>query len=377
MNRRAIIAGLASLLTVRGADAVARCPNGTRKVRGVCVPHTSTPVPSATSTRAPNTPVPTPAPTRTPTPTSAPSSWTDLGVVDQIAAATTAWGRTISNLTQYGGFLFLGHGDYTDNTPNPCHLMAYGGGAYIDYGEVNTVALLDTRVVGDQLAIPFTDPAIGSYPTASFLHADGTLETLGAGFTPRAWHVFGSALFNGKRYLSGSHVVSSTTDARAIWREDSTGWIEGDFLPNSYLGSGGRVYALFVLGSTLYANPSGSIIKTTDGENWTNVGSGPNRMRKPTVVGGDCYYLTGDAGYSTGLSTLYRFSGSSPASVMTNVYDITVGDDGALYALRGDGRITDLNGATVATAPAGSRSIARMGGSWYAGTTDAHLWREG
>lgn len=405
IDRRAAIGGIgASLISLFAAtrDASTKpvtCPEGTVRRGNKCFTATPTkpssstptetmtpfptdtptvtPIPTETATLGPTeSPTATNTPMNTPTATNTLSSdWEDLGQVPQIYAATTEWGKTISNLTVFNGQVFLGHGDYTMNTPNPCHLMSFDGSNFVDYGAVNSVALLDNNVIGDQLAIPFTDLAVGTYPSMAFLHSDGSLETISGGYTPRPWHLYGSALFNGQRYVSGSDFETSTTDAKGVWRDDNGVWVEGDFNPNSYYGNAGRIYGLFVYGNALYASHSnGAFMKTTDGENWSSAGSGPSRMRKPLAYGSSIYYTTGDAGSQYALTTLYRFSGSI-SSVRSSVYDFTVGDDGMLYMLTGDGKILDATQKLVATAPSGARSVAKMNGRFYVGTLDSRLLR--
>jgi len=332
-------------------------------------PNSATVTPTSSSTGG----GPTATPTETPTGTAVPSSWTDVGEIPQIATATTTWGKTISNLTVFNGKVFLGHGDYTQNTPNPCHLLAFSpSSGLVDYGTVNSVALLDMNVIGDQLAVPFTDLAVGTYPSMGFLHKDDTLEIIGGGATPRPWHLYGSALFNGQRYISGSDFETATTDARGVWRDDNGTWVDSNFDPNSYYtGAAGRVYGLFVYNNTLYASLSGSFVKSTDGENWTSAGSGPGRIRKPLPFNGIIYYTTTDAGAGSG--ALYSFNGT-PRLIKSPIWDFTVGDDGSMYILGTDGKILDGTLSFVVDAPANARSIAVMGGSMYVGTTDSHLF---
>lgn len=425
----------ASVITAAGRGSAAKgCGEGLTRVRGKCVPMTPTPTPTntATPTNTPtetmtpfptdtptitttpfptdtptitNTPGPTNTPTSTPTETATPTQtatpdsgdWTDHGAIEPIASVpfTTCnyhnngdWGHTISNLTMFQGQLFLGHGDYSCNVPNPIHLLAWDpDSGVVDYGTVNSVALLDMVNLGGMLALPFTDLAVGTYPSVGFLHTDGSLEIIGGGYTPRPWHVYGAAIFNGQRYVSGSYASpygDGHSDPKAVWREDAPGdWIDliprtdttgNEFAPNSYYGTNGRVYALFVMGDTLYAGMSDGVIrKTTDGENWTTATTGaPSRMRKPLAYGGSMYFMSGDAGYSLG--SLSRFNGSSRSAVTSSVWDYTVGDDGKLYILKSDGKILDDKLATVGQAPERARSIAKMGGRFYIGTADSHLF---
>ena len=327
-----------------------------------------------------STPTATPSATSTRTPTSTPSSgaWVDHGPIEPIASVSTAWGKTISWLTPYQGRIFLGHGDYTMNVPNPTHLLAWDDSeGVIDYGALNTVALLNMNVIGDQLAIPYTDPAVGSYPTTSFLKPDGSIETLGAGYTPRAFHVYGSAIFNGQRYLSGSHIASSTQDGYAVWRDDNGQWVNTDFTPNSFYQTDDqhvakRIYGIAVLNSTLYSGASNGVIRrTTDGRTWSTVTTS-GRMLRPLVAHGKIYFHGVDAGYST--ANLYAFDGSRASTAFSSVWSHTVGEDGNLYVLLSDRRIVNASGATVETAPANACSLARANGKWYIGTSDSRLY---
>jgi hypothetical protein len=341
---------------------------------------TETPVPTSTATAEP-TQTPTPEPTATKTET---AGWVDHGAIEPIASVKYVtcqynsgngdWAHSISNLTRFGGRLFLGYGDYSCNVPSQCHLLAWDDAqGVVDYGVVNAVALLTMKDIGGMLAVPHTDLSVGTYPSATFLHEDGTIETLGGGYTPRPWHVYGSAMFNGQRYLSGSSFVTSSTDQQAVWRDDAGKWInptpEG-YIPNSYAGPSGRVYGLVVYNGALYHGGNGGIKKSVDGKTWTQVASGT--MIRPEVAEGAVYHTSTDAGYSTG--TLLKFDGSRVSVVASGVWNHTVGDDGRLYYLTSDMSIKNSAGTTLAVAPPKSRSIARMNGKWYAGTSDSHLF---
>jgi hypothetical protein len=291
-------------------------------------------------------------------------------------------------MTPFNGQLFLGYGDYSCNVPNPISVLAWDGDSVVNYGTVNSVALLDNNNLGTMLALPHTDLAVGTYPSITYLHSDGTMETIGGGYTPRPWHVYGTAIFNGKRYISGSYSgITAHDDPKAVWREDiqadgSRKWIDliprddcncNEFAPNSYYGTNGRVYALFVMGNTLYAGMSDGVIrKTTDGENWTTAITGaPSRMRKPLAYGSNMYFHSGDSGFSLG--SLSRFNGSSRTAVTSSVWDYTVsGSD--LFILKSDGSILDASLTKVDQAPANARSIAVMNGRMYIGTSDSHLF---
>lgn len=437
MNRRSAIGAVFAGVTATFAslrDGVSSaplvCPDGTKRKGRECVPFTPTPTqtstPQPTSTPFPtNTAVPTatsdPNATATPTasatsspsPTSTPSgSWTELGVVSRATAATTVWGKTVSNLVFWNGFLFTGYGDYGANTPNPCELIAWdlGTDSFVNYGSVNTVALLDFHPLPDgSLAIPYDDLAVGTYPSVSFLHANGTHEILGSGFTPRPIHVYGAAIFNGQRYISGSQYVPHNTgeDTSAVWCEapinqfdeqstdtriswnrmiphtDASG-PHTDWVANSWTGPTDttthtldRAYGLWAQNGKLFASMSGqtgSVIKgTTDGKNWATVTSGPARCKKPIVVGSVSYHGSNEPGSQLG--SVARFSGTTRTVIVSSgVRDHTVGDDGRLYILMSDGRILNESLQTVETSPTNAWSIARVGGKWYVGTSDSKLF---
>jgi hypothetical protein len=251
----------------------------------------------------------------------------------------------------------------------------------VSYGTLGTHAVLSMKVVGTQLAIPYSDPNGGSFPCAAFLNTDGTLEVVDGGI--RCEHLFGSEFFNSKRYLSGAHSCA----ARAVWRDDSGAWADPSLNPNSYFGGcvGGfaRAYALFAYNGALYVSvDAGPILKSTTGAlgSWSQVATGPGTMREPVPYNGFIYYgsvpSNAGAGFATG--GLFRFNGTSQTTIVSSgIWDHTIGSDGELYYLNSAGQIKNAAGTTVETAPANARSIAYVGGVWYVGTNGGHLWRKG
>jgi hypothetical protein len=372
---------------------------------------TPTPTPTHTPTNTPvpptNTPTNTPVPpTPTPTNTPVPGQWTDLGAIPQIAnlppktdCLTGAFPdryHTVTGLTLYQGKLFMGYGDPGCNHPTNVRLIAWdiATGTVVDYGTLNSNSNHRMEVVGDKLAIPFDDLSSGTWPCTAFLHSNGTLEVVNGNM--RCIHTYGAELFNGKRYVSGAHGgVGGCTNAYGIWREDTEfnppRWVQYSgstplFTPNSYFGtcSGSirRVYGLFQLNGTLYGGlfPTGGSVKSTTGAlgSWT---TGPSLINTSQAIGPQRPMLWNGSIYYTGLEPagdpgpFYRFNGTSYTVVSTGVWEHTIGDDGMLYYLTSSGAIKNGNGTTVATAPAGARSLAYVGGHFDVGTSDSHLWK--
>jgi hypothetical protein len=359
---------------------------------------TDTPVPTKT---------PTEEPTATNTPTQTPSGWVDLGVVSQIAAIGTAWGKTVSALTPFQGRIFLGYGDYNANVPSVTKLIGWSVSAqsFAEYADIPSHAILDNKVIGNQLSVAYTDNNdLTGGQSHTFDNADMSLEVLTWAPAEQPIHTYASELFLGKRYLGGSEYVPHLQpdgikpDQVAIWREDvgdpdGFPWHDvvvhgahNDLYPSSYYNplvntnTPNRCNGLFVIGSTLYAGINTfadggvKIIKTTDGHNWTFVTTGVTRMKKPVVVGGEAWFGNVDPGGGT--SALQKFNGTTRTTVVSSgVWDHCLGDDGVLYYLNSAGQIKNAAGTTLVTAPANVRSIARFGGFWYIGTSDSHLWR--
>jgi hypothetical protein len=323
-----------------------------------------------------------------------PSGWADLGdispitdLIDRVCTNQTNpdWAHSLSTLTYFDGRVYLGYGDWYCNYPSVTRLVAWdiASGVTLDLGQMNSNAVLDMRVDGGMLAVPFNDLGLSASDAAAYVHADNTVELISPPGQPIPWHVMGSAVFGGKRYLSGSHQRSSTQDGWAIWREDNGTWtVNGE--PNSYYvpsdtHSDHRVYGLFVLGTTLYAGRAGVLMKSTTGAlgSWSNV-SGvalPPRMKRPLVIGGNAYYGSGEPGLATG--ALYKFNGTNQTTLVSSgVWDHTVGTDGNLYYLTSTGAIKNEAGTTVATAPANARSIAFINGAFWVGTSEGRLWKQ-
>jgi len=336
-------------------------------------------------------------------------TWYDYGAIPPISDIGTVtcsfnsqgdWAHTIATLTLFNGKLFMSYGDYSCNVPtdsDPAYLVAWdiATGSVVNYGQLNSNSFHDMQVVNGELAITYTDPAIGSYPCVAFMDTSGTITVVDGGI--RAWHIYGATYFGGKRYVSGAWldpVTSGNPNAHAVWRDDggSIGWMRWDngnptFEPNSYLGTqrstsaAYRVFGLFVLGSTLYASFGGgtlntAVLKTTTGDlgSWTSTGSGPSRMKRPMVIGSEAFYGAGDPGLAA--SILAKHNGTSQTTIVSgaSVWDHTVGTDGNLYYLDTSMNIKNVSGTNQETAPTNSRSIAYVDGVWYAGTKDSHLW---
>lgn len=426
----ALIAVILAMIAFHSVDA-ARCQPGEIKVRGQC--YTPTPTiptatidPNVTATTIPtSTAIPTPAATKTatasPTATATPvgvSNWTDLGqaITESLppdgsgqrnclnASSTPNWWRTVATLIPYNGQIFIGYGDYGCNWPDRVRLIAWNGSSFVSYGTINTVSSIDMRVTEDGLlVVPYTDLSVGTYPSASYVFPDGSMQILDAGFTPRPIHVFGSAYFNGWRCLSGSQYVPhnnaedtqavwcerpiSQTDTRISWNdfiphEDHTDWVANTYTgPVDPVGAHvlDRVYGLWVQNGYLYAGLSGQggsrIMRTADGERWLDVTSGPSRMKRPLMdSAGNVWFGNSDSGGIT--SSLSRFNGSTRTIVVSSgVWDHTIGDDGQLYYLTSTGDIKNAAGQIVDKAPPSARSLAYVGGFFYVGTNDGHLLR--
>jgi hypothetical protein len=310
----------------------------------------------------------------------APAEFVSLGKNPFAAAQPTPVGRYLHTLEGWRGELFMGYGDYDENT-GPIEISAYNPrrSSYGTKLRFPTEAIELFRPIGDRLYAPATDPR-GDGPSAAVAvgKADGHWSN-----NKDVWmtHVFDIATFDGTDlWLVGSRGTQAIavrsrdgghTWATALALAPRSG-AEKDFA---------RFHFVFAHRGRLYVQAQdrrGGMFprsKVFDGVGWTDgpdLRPIPNTGAKPLALAGEIVYFgaRGVMAFDGGTVRLAR-------APQTRIHDLVVADE-VLYVL--DGRevlgTRDLAWwVSVGTAPAGSTSIGVLDGYLYAGTAESELFR--
>ena len=295
------------------------------------------------------------------------------------AAQPTPVGRYLHTLHGWRGELYMGYGDYDENT-GPIEISVYNPrrSSYGTKLRFPTEAIELFRPIGDRLYAPAIDPR-GDGPSAAVAvgEPDGRWSN-----NKNVWmtHVFDVATFDGTDlWLVGSRDIQ----AIAVRSRDGGGTWETALAlaPRGADGDFARFHFAFVHGGRLYVQAQdrrGGMFprsKVFDGSGWTdgpNLQPIPNTGAKPLAFAGEIVYF--------GARGVMAFDGRAvrlARAPQTRIHDL-VAADGVLYVL--DGRevlgTQDLaSWVPVATAPAETTSIGVLDGYLYAGTATSELFR--
>jgi len=295
------------------------------------------------------------------------------------AAQPTPVGRYLHTLHGWRGELYMGYGDYDENT-GPIEISAYNPrrSSYGTKLRFPTEAIELFRPIGDRLYAPAIDPR-GDGPSAAVAvgEPDGRWSN-----NKNVWmtHVFDVATFDGTDlWLVGSRDIQ----AIAVRSRDGGGTWETALAlaPRGADGDFARFHFVFVHGGRLYVQAQdrrGGMFPRSmvfDGSGWTdgpNLQPIPNTGAKPLAFAGEIVYF--------GARGVMAFDGRAVRlawAPQTRIHDL-VAADGVLYVL--DGRevlgTQDLAGwFPVATAPTETTSIGVLDGYLYAGTATSELFR--
>jgi hypothetical protein len=295
-------------------------------------------------------------------------------------AQPTADGRRLHTLVGWRGELYMGYGDYEENT-GPIEISAYNP-RLASFGSklrFPTEAIELYRPIGARLYAPAIDP-LGDGPLAAVAvgEADGTWTNNRAVFVTHAFDI--ATLDGADLWLAGSRraraLVVRSMDGGRTWgtalEVPPRSARDGDFA---------RFHFIVVHGGRIYVQAQdyvGGVFPRSqlwDGTGWRD---GPdllpiaNTGAKPYPIAGRVAYL--------GARGLMAFDGHEARVVRTpaaRILDLTLAGR-TLYVL--DGRevvaTEDLARWTpVATAPPRARSIGVLDGYLYAGTADSELYR--
>ena len=309
-----------------------------------------------------------------------PAEFVSLGKNPFAAAQPTPVGRTLHALEGWGGELYMGYGDYDENT-GPIEISAYDPrrSAYGTKLRFPTEAIALFRPIGERLYAPAIDP-----------RGDGPSAAVAVGAPDGRWsnnkdvwmtHVFDVATFDGTDlWLVGSRA----TQAIAVRSRDGGRTWETAFAldPRSAAAHDfARFHFVFVHRGRLYLQAQdlqgGLFPRSTvfDGAGWTDgpdLHPIPNTGAKPLAVAGQIVYF--------GARGIMAFDGRAARLArppQARIHDLVVAE-GILYVLDGREvlRTEDLGTwLPVATAPARTTSIGVLDGYLYAGTVDSELFR--
>lgn len=306
-----------------------------------------------------------------------PGEWVYMGTNPFAAAQPTALGRRLHTLQGWGNELYMGYGDYDEDT-GPIEISTYHPGlkTFSSKLRFDTEAVELYRPIGDRLYAPAIDP-VGSGQSASV--AVG--EPGGRWWNNKnvfVTHAFDIATLDGSDlWLVGSR------GARALAAHSTDGgrsWTTALSVPP--VSAGGedfaRFYFAFAHGGRLYVQAEDAIggphprSRVLSGSRWTD---GPDLQAlvrtgcKPLAFSGRVVYLGGFG--------LMAFDGVSARRIGFPARDLVV-DGGVLYVLEASRvrRTTDLSTWTeVAAPPARAVSIGVLDGWLYAGTAQSELYR--
>ncbi len=309
-------------------------------------------------------------------------TWQRLGLHPQAAAQPTATGRALITLCPWRGRLFVGYGDYQENT-GPIAVTAWDPArrAFVTVHRSDTEAIYNFRPIGDALYAPATDRRE---------HADYAVGEPWRDAQPvTAAHAYDMATLDGRDlWLVGS--AEGGLYPPTAWRSTDGG---AHWAIAHQRAENGRYYFAAVFEHRLYLEPwssaPGGSSEVFDGERWS---AGPELLPagghgvRPIVFAGRLVYATRQS-YVTPYgelnatpNRLLAFDGAAAAVVFDRELLDFFGDDRELLVLDTGGaiwRTTDLvRWARVAVA-AGFRpqSLALLDGALYVGTQDAELYR--
>lgn len=197
------------------------------------------------------------------------------GAIPGVAAQSSARGRSIATLSPFGSRLFLGYGDFTDNT-GPITPVAYAveRAAFEAGPPLETEELLDFQVHAGRLFAAELDPR-GDETLGSVFRFDPGADWREMPDIPDAVHTFGMAEFGGQLFVGtgcargGTARVAVTSDAGETWSDGHTTAAPADgFARYTHLGATSS--ELFVSGR-VHTEPPAPFAYTRQGGDWEAV----------------------------------------------------------------------------------------------------------
>lgn len=225
------------------------------------------------------------------------------GEIPGVADQPTARGLSIATLAPFGSRLFLGYGDFSDNT-GPISPVAYDvESGHFDAGSpLETEELLDFQVHAGHLFAAELDPR-GDETLGSVFRFDLDTGWRAMPDIPDAVHTFGMAEFSGQLFVGtgcargGTARIAVTSDGGETWRDSHTAQaIPGAYARYTQLGATSS--QLFVSGR-IHTEPSAPFAYAWSSADWEAVSGLPgDGLLIPLVLGDELVLLqfSGDRG---------------------------------------------------------------------------------
>lgn len=301
-----------------------------------------------------------------------------VGTHARAAAQTTDRGKAIHVLVVYDSKIYMGYGDWNDNT-GPIDIVSYNPftDTFLNEFTLQTEAIENYRILSGKLYALSVDPKIDK----DYAVGMPWEEKVGANTT----HIMDMATLNG----TDLWMVGSLDYDGVVWRSTNGGQTWSQSLVMSPItgvaGDFTRFYFVGVLNGKLYVQardangPMHPNSKVFDGSNWSDGPSMfPSLWRygiRPIEYLGKLIYR--DKLIYTSLSYLVSFDGTTASYVFTDkVYDVAIGNQG-LYILDEFRQVhitTNLVDWTyVVDAPADACSLTVFGNTLYVGTLSSTL----
>lgn len=183
-------------------------------------------------------------------------------------------GRSIWDLEEHDGRVFLGYGDGTANT-GPTDILAFDprAGAFHVEATFDEEAVMAFRRFGDRLFVPGIDPLGAADDGALYVRERGAWRTVKI---PAAVHVFDAIVWEGRWFVAlqqkpNRAVVLESKDDGASWRTHSiAGW---------------RAHTFFTVDDGLYVSAYGGGVSRADGDAFRSIETDLGPVAPPSTDG--------------------------------------------------------------------------------------------
>ncbi|HEU5073174.1 MAG TPA: hypothetical protein VFU02_03360, partial [Polyangiaceae bacterium] len=194
------------------------------------------------------------------------------GEVPAVADQLTARGRSVGTLAPFGSHIFLGFGDFSNNT-GPIRAVSYDvqTGRFQTGVPLETEEILDFQVHAGRLFAAALDP-LGDEALGSVFRLDSADAWRAMPDIPDAVHTFGMAEFRGQLFV-GTGCVQGGKARVAVTNDSGENWYDSHITPGTatafarYTHLGATDRELFVSGR-IHGEPSMAFAYVWDGERW-------------------------------------------------------------------------------------------------------------
>lgn len=306
-------------------------------------------------------------------PSAATLTWTTLGTHQDAAAQPSARGKTIHDLHQFENRLYVGYGDYGDNT-GPIRHRPWNPStnAWEDEGLQDTEEVNNYQTINGSLYSPSVDPACCGSPLELAANASDYAVLSGTRTWPdvdkfQSHHVFDMRAFGTSIIASGSSDGCNVSCA-TVWKSDNGGtswsqWFYDTTDATNQFG-GHRCYDLASFGTRAWANCTTGM-KTYNGSSWVSDSTQQYGHKESVVFNSTLVAPV--------RGNLYSWNGTSESTLRSGSHKFTSVDRTQLYVADTSGNVyvsTNLSSWTsVGTMPTSATSFAAVCGKLYYGTT--------